>query len=179
MRWPAFFILAYVALGLQLGLGEFVNIRGGVPNLALVAVVFVAVNAPRDAGLMGAFLIGLGQDLLTTQPLGLFALSYGFVGLLVSAARQSAYSDHPITQVALTFAGGLVTAAVVYVHARVRPPGGPATVADDGSVLPALGVAVGPLLLSALLTALLAPFVLWALGRVKPLFGFRTARSRW
>lgn len=178
MRWIPFFILAYVVLGLQLGLGPFVSVKGAVPNLPLLAVVFVVLNAPRDAGLLGAFLIGLGQDLLTTQPLGLFALTYGLVGLLVSGARQSAYGDHPLTHGFLTLGAGLVTAVLLYVHALIRPPGGHA-LADDGSALPALGVALLPLLSSALYTALLAPIVLGLLSRAKPLFGFRTSRPRW
>jgi rod shape-determining protein MreD len=179
MRWLPFFILAYVVLGLQLGFGSFVSLAGGVPNLALIAVVFVALNAPRDAGLMGAFLIGLGQDLLTAGPIGPFALCYGLVGLMVSGARASAYADHPITHVAFTLAGGLVTAAVLYLHVRLHPPGGDPTAADDGSALPPLGVGLWPLVLSAVYSAALAPAVLWAFGRAKPLFGFRTARPRW
>lgn len=177
MRWLAFFILAYVVLGLQLGVGQFVAVRGAPPNLVLVAVVFVAANAPRHAGLLGAFLLGLLQDLLTVQPLGLFAFAYGLVGLLVSGSRGLAQNDHPVTHVFLTFGAALVTVVVLYAHALIRPPGG--AVVEGGEALPHLGVSLGQLLLSATYTALLAPLALWGLAKLKPAFGFRAARPRY
>ena len=178
MRWLPFFILAYLVLGLQMGAGEYLSWRGAQPNLVLLVAVFVAVNAPRDAGLLAAFLLGLFQDLVSAQPPGLYALSYGLAALVVVGSRQLAYSDHPMTHFALALGGGLVTAIVVYVHGLVRPPGAPLTT-DAGEVLSAIRPGLGMLLLGALYTAALAPLVLWPLGRLKPLFGFRTSRSRY
>ena len=178
MRWLPFFILAYVVLGLQVGLGDFVSWRGAQPNLVLIVAVFVAVNAPRDAGLLAAFLLGLFQDLVSAQPPGLYALSYGLAALVVVGSRQLAYSGHPLTHFALALGGGLVTAVVVYVHGLIRPPGAP-LITDAGDVLPAIRPGLGMLLLGALYTAALAPLVLWLLGKLKPLFGFRAARSRY
>src|SRR3954453_12422463 len=101
MRWLPFFILAYVVLGVPGGIGSFVRLKGAELNLGLIAAVFVAANAPREPALLGAFFIGLFQDLLSLQPLGLYALSYGLVGLLVITARQVAYGDHPLTHFVL------------------------------------------------------------------------------
>ena len=53
------------------------------PNLVLLAALFVALNAPRKSALLGCFAMGLMQDLLTQQTLGLYALSYGMVGVMV------------------------------------------------------------------------------------------------
>lgn len=178
MRWLPFLILAYVMLGLQLGLGQFVSYGGGVPNLGLIVAVFVAANAPRESGLMGALLAGVFQDLLTAQPFGLFTLTYGLVGLAVMNARQFAYGDHPLTHFSLTLAGGMVTAVVLYLHEWIRPPGG-AVSGADGEGLPALGRALWPLLVSALYTAVVAVVVLRFLARLKGVFGFRVARQRW
>ncbi|MDB5297883.1 MAG: Rod shape-determining protein MreD [Phycisphaerales bacterium] len=177
MRWLPFFILAYIVLGLQLGVGAFVSWQGAQPNLVLIAAVYVAVNAPRDAGLFGAFLLGLGQDLIGAHPPGLYALSYGLAALLVVGSRQLAYNDHPLSHLALALGGGLITAVVLYVHGLIRPPGQPLPT-DGGEVLPALRPGLGMLLLGALYTAALAPLALWLLGKTKPIFGFRSARSR-
>jgi rod shape-determining protein MreD len=178
MRWLPFFILAYVILGLQLGVGEFVSWRGAQPNLVLVVAVFVAINAPRDAGLMAAFLLGLLQDLVSAQPPGLYALSYGLAALVVVGSKQLAYSDHPVTHFVLALGGGLVTAVVVYVHGLVRPPGVPVTT-EGGEVLSPFRPGLGMLLFAALYTAALAPLLFWLLGKFKPAFGFRSGRSRY
>ena len=178
MRWLPFFILAYVILGLQLGLGEYASWRGAQPNLVLVAAVFVAVNAPRDAGLLAAFLLGLLQDLVSVQPLGLHGLSYGLAALVVVGSKQLAYSDHPMTHFMLALGGGLVTAAVVYAHGLIRPPGEPVTT-EAGEALSPFRPGLGMLLFAALYTAALAPILFWLLGKLKPVFGFRTARSRY
>ena len=48
MRWPAYFILVYVAVGLQIGVGDYLRVGSARPDLVLLAVIFIAVNAPRD-----------------------------------------------------------------------------------------------------------------------------------
>src|SRR5687768_9200547 len=103
MRWLPYFILAYVALGVQVGLGHYVAMRGASPNVVLVAAVFIGLYAPRETALLGCFGMGLMQDLLTRQPLGLFALSFGLVGLLVAGVQQLVDREHPLTHAALAF----------------------------------------------------------------------------
>lgn len=177
MRWLSFFILAYVVLGLQLGLGGFITYQGAGPSLVLIAVLFIATNAPRDQALLGSFLLGLFQDLISVQPLGLYAFTFGVIGLMVVGSKQVTYSDHPLTHFFLALASGLLMAVVLYVHGLLRPPGLPIEV--GGETLPALRVSAGELLLKALYTAVLAPLVLWLLTKLKPAFGFRPARSRY
>ena len=84
MRWLSYFILGYLAVALQIGLAPYLAYRGAVPNFVLLAAIFIAVNAPREAALLGCFMLGAMQDLVTQQPPGLFAFSYGLVSLLVS-----------------------------------------------------------------------------------------------
>src|SRR5678809_627478 len=105
MRWLAYFILAYLALALQIGLAPYLQYRGAAPNLVLLAAVFVALNAPRDAALLGCFCLGVMQDLVTQQQLGLFALSYGLMGLVVFGLNQVVDRDHPLTHFSMTLLG--------------------------------------------------------------------------
>lgn len=177
MRWLPFFILAYFALGVQLGAGYDLSYRGAPPNFLLIVVVFIAGNAPRDSGLVASFLLGLLTDLISPQPLGLYALSYGLAGLLVAGSRQVAYSDHPLTHFTLTLGVGLLTAIILYVHALVRPLGAPLTL-PSGEVLPPLPTSGGGFFLSAIYTAFLAIPLLWLLAKLKPVFGFRSQRQR-
>jgi rod shape-determining protein MreD len=177
MRWLPYFILAYVALGVQIGLGEFVSWHGARPNLVLVAVLFIALNAPRDAALLGCFSMGLLQDLLSGHPPGLFALAYGLVALLVAGSQQGVSRDHPAVQGVLALVAGLITAIVLSVHAWVRPAG-PA-IADGVVSAPAIrGPIFFPLFVGAVYTALLAPLVLWGLRRFKRVFAFQQGHYR-
>ena len=97
MRWLAYVILAYIAIAVQIGLGPYVRYRGAQPNLVLLAAVFIALNAPRDAALLGCFCMGVLQDLVTQQPPGLFALSYGLTAMVAVSVHQVVYREHPLT----------------------------------------------------------------------------------
>jgi rod shape-determining protein MreD len=176
MRWLTYFILAYLAVALQIGLSPYLAYHGAAPNLVLLAVIFIAINAPRNAALLGCFALGVLQDLVTQQPPGLFAFSYGLVALFVVATQQVVYKGHPLTHFSLALAGGLMTAAVLLVHALVRPAG--VRVADGKSILPAHRLSPTVALEIVLYTAILAPFVLALLQRVKGLFGFQGARRK-
>src|SRR5437899_56237 len=110
MRWLTYFILAYIALGLQVGLAPSMAFQGAAPNLVLICAIFIAINARREPALLGCFGLGAMQDLLTQQPLGLFALGYGLVGMFVVSTQELVYREHPLTHFSMTFSGGLITA---------------------------------------------------------------------
>lgn len=176
MRFLAYSILAYLAVALQIGLSPHIGYHGAAPNLVLLAVIFIAVNAPRDAALLGCFAIGLLQDMVTQQQPGLFAFSYGLVALFVVATQQVVYKGHPLTHFSLALVGGLITASVLLLHALVRPA---APHVKDGSViLPPIRLGTTLALEIVLYTAILAPFVLGLLQRTRGLFGFQPIRRK-
>src|SRR5215218_7478444 len=104
MRGLGFTILAYVALALQIGLGPFIEWQGARPNLVLLAAVFIGMNAKREPALLACFLLGLVQDLLTGQTLGVYAFSYGLAALLITGSAQVVYRDHPLAHVTMALA---------------------------------------------------------------------------
>jgi rod shape-determining protein MreD len=166
MRWPAYFILAYLALGVQIALTGFVDVRGVEPNVVLLVVVFLALNGTREAVLLGAFLLGLMQDLLTLQPMGTWAFSYGLVAMSVLSTQEIVYRDHPMTHFFLALSGGIMCGVVLTVHGWIYPLlHGGAAAPGGGSAATHFG--------AALYTALLAPVVLGVLQRAKGVFGFR------
>ena len=171
MRWLPYFILAYIALGVQSGLGAYAQVGRATPNFVLLAAVFIAVNAKRDAALLGCFILGLMQDLLTSSPLGLWALAYGAVGLFVVSTQEVVYRDHFLTHFSLGLAGGLISGAVVLLHGLVYPMLHPAWRLGRPGIM--------ALIASAFYTALLAPLVLGILQRAKKVFGFRPSRRAW
>ena len=168
MRWPAFAILAYLVLAIQLALGGFINYGSASPNLVLPVAIFIAINARREDALVAAFILGLLQDLFSQQPPGLYAFSYGLVGLFVVGARPAVYRDHPLTHFFVTLVGGLVTGAVVLLNEWAYPV--------LHHVIDAPRPSFSRMLASIIYTAILAPLILGILCRMKRLFGFRTLR---
>ena len=83
-------------LGIQLGIGSFVAYRGVSPDLLLLVVVFISLNASREEAMLGSFLLGGMQDLITLQPMGLFAFSYGIVSMIVCSASEMVRRTHPL-----------------------------------------------------------------------------------
>jgi rod shape-determining protein MreD len=179
MRWITYFILAYVTLGIQVGAGPFMRYQGASPNLALLAVIFITLNAPRDPALLGAICLGFMQDLLTQQQPGLYALSYGLVGMFIVGTHNAVNRAHVLTHVTLALIGGLMTAAVLLVHSyldpRLHPPAA-AMIADGGAKLRAMRISPGLEFTRVIYTAALAPFVLGALQRIRKKFGFQPTR---
>ncbi len=176
MRWFTYFILAYVMLGLQLGLGAHVQFRGGAPNLVLLVVVFISLNSPPDEAMLGSLLLGAMQDLVTLEPMGLFALSYGLIAILISSAGQMTYREHPLTQFFMTLLGGMITAMVLLVHGWIHPLG-PARHEGD-VVIRAVHQSPRLLMVSVIYTAILAPIVLGILQRMQRVFSFQPARRK-
>jgi rod shape-determining protein MreD len=162
MRWILYFILAYVALAIQVGAGPYLRWQGAPPNLVLLVAIFIAVNAPKDAALLGCFSLGAMQDLLTQTPLGLYALSYGLVGMFVVSTQQVVYRAHPLTHFSLALVGGILTSAVLFAHGLIYRP------APNLSTL----------LTTTVYTAILGPFVIGLLQRAKRPFAFQPTRRK-
>ena len=162
MRLPAYFILAYVAIGLQLGAGEYLRIGSARPDLVLLAVIFIAIHAPREAALLGCFGIGAMQDLVTLSSLGVYALSYSLAGMFTISTQELVYKANPITHFALGLAGALLSGAVILVHGWIKGPSAP----------------ISQVLANALYTAAVAPIVLGLLNLSRKAFSFRQPRRR-
>jgi rod shape-determining protein MreD len=160
MRWISYFILSYLALGVQIGAGEYLRIGGGRPDLVLLAVIYIAINAPREAALLGAFFLGLMVDLVSLQPLGLYALAYGVVAVFVVSMEELVYRENPVTHFIVALITSLLVSTVALVHGWIFKP-----------LLP-----LGEQFSTALYTAILAPIVLGILQRMKRAFAFKPRR---
>jgi rod shape-determining protein MreD len=166
-----YILLSYIARGVQIGLGRFITWHGAQPNLGLIAVVFIALNAPREAALLGAFAIGALQDLLTAQPPGLFAISYGLTAMIVTGAQSVVTRGHPLTHIMMTLLGGAATTIVLLLHSFIWARGN-----VEGATPIAIKLSIVTLLISIAYTAILAPFVMAPLYRVRKIFSFTPRR---
>jgi rod shape-determining protein MreD len=176
MRWLSYFILAYVTLALQAGIARAMQWNSVAPNFVLLAVVFIALNAPREVALLGCFLLGFMQDLTSQGTMGLFAFCYGLLAMLIFAVRQGVYRRHPLSHFVLALIGGVTTAIIIAIHGWLRPPMSPA--AESGQKLATLRPAVLPLFYTAIYSAILAPLVIGGLQRLDGLFHFQSTRRR-
>lgn len=174
MRWLTYFILAYFTLGLQLGAGPFMRYQGAAPNLVLLAVIFITLNAPRDAALLGAVCLGLLQDFLTQQPPGLFAFSYGLVGMFVISTHDVVSRAHFLTHISLALVGGFMTMGVLLAQGWLHPPSAQFT--ENGVTLKAMRISPGLEFTRVIYTAALAPIILGILQSIERKFGFQPSR---
>jgi rod shape-determining protein MreD len=168
MRWPFALILAYLMLGLQVGVSRYIAFHGAAPNLALIAVLFIALNMRRNGAMLVSFSVGFVQDLLSGQQLGLYAFSYGLVALTIVAAHRIWNRNHPLTYLVVALLGGSITAIVLLLHSLLRPAA-PA-LGEGKDVLRAMRISAGVELTRLLYTVALAPFILFALQRGRNAF---------
>lgn len=174
LRWFIYFILAYLILGIQLGIVPFVGFRGVSPNLVPLLVIFICLNAPRGEALLASFFIGAMQDLISLQPLGLFAFSYGVVALLVCWLAESVRPAHPLTHLSLAFMATMVVGMLLLLHDLIRPVL-PAAV-YGGTVVKALRIGPRVVAVSAIYTTLLSPLVIFLLQQSNRLFALDPRR---
>ena len=170
MRWFTFFIVSYLMLGVQLGAGSFISYRDVSPNLPLLVVIFISLNASKNAALLGSFVIGCMQDLGTLQPLGLFAFAYGIISLLIVSSVESVRRSHPLTHLSFTFLAGILLGMLLIVHDFFKPTG--ASVVYGGTVIGALRIGPRVVAVSVIYTTLLAPLVIGLLQLAQSLFAF-------
>ena len=165
MRFLAYILLSYICVGMQVGLAGYVRINGAAPNIVLLAAIFIAMHAEMQAALLACFMLGLMTDLVSEQPMGLYALSFSLSGILASMAGRVVYRGHPLTHFFLALIGGTFTAIVLWIYGVLRLP--------SGTRVPMLSLLGG-----ALYTALLSPIVIGLLHRMRGIFGFATGRRR-
>jgi len=170
MRWPAFFILAYLTLGLQQGLSGYMRVGRGQPDLVLLVAIFIAANAPRNPALLACFALGAMQDLLTQNPWGFNAFTYGLVGVFVIATHELVYREHILTHFSLALIGSWIVAVMILLHRWVYGM----LHANSKLTRPS----IVSLLTGSLYTAVLAIPVTLLLLKMRKSFGFRAPRGR-
>jgi rod shape-determining protein MreD len=173
MNWLSFSILAYLMLGIQLALADTLRWGGASPDLLLILVVFVAINASRDAGLLGCLILGFVHDLAGGGAIGLHALGYGLSALVLVAAQPLIYRDNPLSHFFLTLLAGFLVQGLFWIHGLIRPP---VAILGQGETAARVGLAV--LCWAAIYTSLISVPVLMGLVKLKALLSFQPARKR-
>ena len=124
MNWMAFFVIAWIALGLDTGLRSTLELgnTGISPSFMMCFAVFVAMNATTGTALWSCMILGLLVDLATTlsyKPdgaitvLGPHAVGYVLAGQLVLTLRVWMLRRNPLSFAVLCCMAFLVANVVV------------------------------------------------------------------
>lgn len=100
--WLGFLMLSIIGVCLETAVLPHLEIYHQRPDLILLLVVFFALHARGANGLIVAWAAGLLVDLSSQSPLGLFAITYGLVGLGVFQIREMVFRDQLLTHVVVT-----------------------------------------------------------------------------
>ncbi len=157
MRPLPFAILAVVVLVLQVAVAPAIALTSArfQPQFPLILAMFVALYARTDAALLGCWTLGLLLDLASLGPLGVYAFSFGLVGLGIVGMRASLFRDHFFSHIFLALVFGLLANLVAVLVVGIR--------AGNWSlhlqVVQPLGV--------AFYTAMVAPYLMLLLNRFR------------
>lgn len=154
-------LLAYVVLGLQSGIAPFIDVRSATPNLLLPVVIFIALYASREPALIGIYVLGLMQDMLSQDPLGVYPLVYAVVAYAARMTRPVIHREHWLTHLILGLVGGALHGGILWL-VSVRLGGERYSFELIAN--------------SAVYSAITTPIILKLLIRAKRLFGFQPER---
>lgn len=193
MNWVVFAVVAWLTLGVEVGLRDALAVgqSGVAPSFVVVLLVFVASRAPRGTAVWASLTLGLLLD-LTRAPLGPgraevvvaigpYALGCAFAGYAVVTMRALMMRRNPLATAFLAVvASGImhvvVVALVVAQHIVEAVYTGQPAGALIGAYAP--GSQLGVRALMSLYTGVAALPVGAALMVLTPLFGFAPGHAR-
>jgi len=171
MRWLVFAILAWIFIGLEIGLrdvlafGEDLAIS---PSLVLPLAALVALSATPRQTLVACLVLGLLVDLTSSHELadaggavtiiGPAALGYMLAGKFVLTMRGLMIRHNPLTLVFLSIVGAMLVNAVIAAMLSIRAIYDPIVWDGGGELLVRLGRSIytgAPALLVGLISPLL------------------------
>lgn len=132
MKRIALFVLAWLLLGLEIGLRSTLQLWSPIvsPSLVFILAAFVAMTAPPRTAAWWAIGLGLAVDVVSPTPLpppglpavvlGPHALAFLVASHLIVSMRGVMIRRNPLTLGFLTLAGGLVAQALLLSVAFVR-----------------------------------------------------------
>ncbi len=167
MHWIAFTILVYVVTVLQTTLAPFIAVHTIRPDLIVIVAVHYALLARNNDALIACWLIGLAIDLTGLSyshsgyaNVGINAFCLGLLAMLIVKTRELTFRESALTQLAVTFLVKLSLGVLVGIHMLYA--------LDQ---LDRLGDILTTSFWAAVYTAALAPYLNWALRRLRAPLG--------
>jgi rod shape-determining protein MreD len=157
--------LIALAVVLQSTLLHWVAIRGVIPDLGLIILVFVAIRRGSMTAQLSGFAAGIVEDFLSLSPLGFHAFIRTAVGFFYGLTVGSIFVDPILMPLILIVVATLFKALISSLLAGLLS-------------IPAAGFSVftGPLWIELGYNAILAPFLFALLGLIKV---FKPQKQEW
>lgn len=113
MRYLILALLPFLAIFLQSTLFNHYSIKGSIPDVVLILVVFHALFFGEKRGTVYGILCGLFEDLYMGRFIGLNTLAKGLTGYLLGKAQGTVFKENLLVGIMAVLAGTLVNAAAV------------------------------------------------------------------
>ncbi len=150
--------LIALAVVLQSTLLHWIAVRGVIPDLGLIVLVFVAIRRGSMTAQLSGFVSGVVEDVLSLSPLGFHAFIRTVVGFLYGLTEGGIFVDPILMPVILIIIATIFKALIsslLVVFLSIPAAG--------------FGLFTGPLWIELGYNAVLAPFLFAALGLLKAL----------
>ncbi|ABI68938.1 rod shape-determining protein MreD [Syntrophomonas wolfei] len=114
MRYLLLFLLPFTAILLQSTIFSFYGIKGTLPDLVLVFVVFFALINGARGGTIYGFLCGLLEDLYLGRFIGVNALSKAFTAYLVGHFQDRVFKENILVALIAVFFSTFINSLLVF-----------------------------------------------------------------
>ena len=111
MRWLAFVAVVIPVIILQTAIAGRLAVGGVRPEWLFALVVFFGLYGARGDAWLAGWLIGVGADLTSIERMGLFAISYCLVAVIVNSLRDLVFLKSHATHFFVTLLAGVVLQA--------------------------------------------------------------------
>ncbi len=165
MKQSAYILLTAFCLAFQVAVLENLRVLDSSPNLLFLVALYAALFAPRRDAVIAAWIAGIAFDIFSSGRFGVYAFLFAGLAAFLVYLRKKVFKEHPLSQAALALAGAAVVEAAAAAMVMIQYH------AADGGAL------ISGVVVTALWTAALAPFVLAGLTRLNRILGFVEERS--
>lgn len=114
MRYFFLVLFPYVAIFLQSTLFGFYSIKGTIPDLMLIFVVFFALLNKLNKGTAYGFFCGLLEDVYLGRFLGLNALAKGITAYIIGKIQGNLFKDNLVVGISAVFIGTLLNSFLLF-----------------------------------------------------------------
>lgn len=113
LRYLMLAFLPCLAIFLQATLFHSYAIKGAIPDLLLIFVIYYALlNEHKKASIYG-FICGLAEDLYMGRIIGINALAKGLTAYIVGKLQANVFKDYILVGVISVFMGTLLNTAII------------------------------------------------------------------
>ena len=160
MRWLITAALFLVMLTAQQAAGPHLHVLGATPDFLVIFVVQIALVLPPFDAILWSWGMGLAADLYGDTPVGVLAVTYALVALVITRIRGQIFAAHILTRLTLVLIADVLQHLVLLFSQIIR-----------GHPIPfllSLRTAALDVLYTVVFALVLLPTLSFVLGRLYP-----------